>query len=74
MNAQLQRFGGQISPEQLSTIEQQLFEDVKNRIINNKLLLNAIRKMGLLFLMKILIMKFLTLETHYPKELTLKIF
>ena len=44
MNAQLQRFGGQISSEQLSTIEQQLFEDVKNRIINNKLLLNAIKE------------------------------
>ena len=47
MSAQLQRFGGQISPEQYSTIEQQLFEDVKNRIINNKLLLNAIKSEGI---------------------------
>ena len=47
MTAQLQRFGGQISPEQYSTIEQQLFEDVKNRIINNKLLLNAIKDEGI---------------------------
>jgi len=47
MSAQLQRFGGQISSEQYSTIEQQLFEDVKNRIINNKLLLNAIKDEGI---------------------------
>ena len=47
MSAQLQRFGGQISAEQYSTIEQQLFEDVKNRIINNKLLLNAIKSEGI---------------------------
>ena len=48
MNAQLQRFGGKISPEQLSTIKQQLFEDVKNRIINNKLLINAIQEEGII--------------------------
>ncbi len=71
MNAQLQRLSGQISQEQVPMIQERLFMDVQNRMINNILLKEAIVSEGIIISDDIINKEIENIQNNLPEGATL---